>query len=361
MFNLNKMTTILRLYNVYCTGGAQYEQVWSLTKPTICPSDGTAIAANFTTAVSGITIGNSVTTITSADSPYTAGKFTSISCDTFAGGSITIDLPDAVRNEGVIFHILKATSTNTVTIDPFGAQTISGSSTVTLTFTGEQTTIRSDGANWSDVPKDIVPEAEEGIQSLTSANNIGEGVGMFYRRIGNILEFSSLNPGSTKVTTATGPTGSVEFDVVVANLVNDAGSGSGDIWSADKVQTQINSSSLTNYSASSTTVFETTSSSDVLITDMSITPSAGKYLVMFSCTVQRTSSNATVCISIYKGGSKQDATQRCYLGVDIISLATQNIESVNGSQAIEIKIRKDGNGTAKKVYERILTLVRIGS
>lgn len=65
-------------------------------------------------------------------------------------GVITINLPTAVGIEGRIYRIKKisVTALNNVIIDPFGAQTIDGSLTTTLTTIYQSVSMQSNGANW---------------------------------------------------------------------------------------------------------------------------------------------------------------------------------------------------------------------
>jgi hypothetical protein len=70
-----------------------------------------------------------------------------IKADATSGG-ITVNLPSAAPNP-VAYTIIKADATgNTVTVDPFGSQTINGSATRILSAQWETVTLRSDGSNW---------------------------------------------------------------------------------------------------------------------------------------------------------------------------------------------------------------------
>jgi hypothetical protein len=70
-----------------------------------------------------------------------------IKADATSGG-ITVALPSAAPNP-VTYTVIKADATgNTVTVDPFGSQTINGSATRILSAQWETVTLRSDGSNW---------------------------------------------------------------------------------------------------------------------------------------------------------------------------------------------------------------------
>ena len=65
------------------------------------------------------------------------------------GGAFTLTLPTAVGNDGKIFRLGKTdSSTNAVTVDGNGSETIRGQTTFRLSTQHEWITIQSDGANW---------------------------------------------------------------------------------------------------------------------------------------------------------------------------------------------------------------------
>lgn len=63
-------------------------------------------------------------------------------------GSITLTLPTAVGNTGKTYHIKRIHASNSVVVDPNGAQTIDGAATKTLGSQYAELSIFSDGANW---------------------------------------------------------------------------------------------------------------------------------------------------------------------------------------------------------------------
>lgn len=87
--------------------------------------------------------------LTILDDPYTAvidDYF--LNCDCI-GGNINIALPTAIGQRGKVFIITKTDAlANTVIVDAFGAETINGSLTATLTTQYQTLAIYSDGANW---------------------------------------------------------------------------------------------------------------------------------------------------------------------------------------------------------------------
>lgn len=90
-----------------------------------------------------------VTDIDNTDSPYTAlATDWVVLCDCTAG-AITINLMTAVGIEGREITIKKIdSSSNYVTIDPAGAETVEGETTGEVQQEGESWTLVSDGANW---------------------------------------------------------------------------------------------------------------------------------------------------------------------------------------------------------------------
>lgn len=65
-----------------------------------------------------------------------------------SSAGVTVNLPSAAPNP-VTYTIIKSDATgNTVTIDPFGSQTINGAATRILSAQWDTVTLRSDGSNW---------------------------------------------------------------------------------------------------------------------------------------------------------------------------------------------------------------------
>lgn len=65
-----------------------------------------------------------------------------------SSNDVTISLYTAVGNTGKKLRIKAKDVTNTITIDPFGTQTINEETTIELPTKGDSITIISDGANW---------------------------------------------------------------------------------------------------------------------------------------------------------------------------------------------------------------------
>lgn len=88
----------------------------------------------------------------------------------------------------------------------------------------------------------------------------------------------------------------------------------------------------------------TTSTTDVIMTGMTITPPSGTYMVWFSCWLTHSNGNDTVTISIYGGTTQNVTTVRTttpFSGAvgaanNGIGHSTNGQVTVNGSQAITI-------------------------
>lgn len=129
---------------------------------------------------------------------------------------------------------------------------------------------------------------------------------------------------------------------------------------------ELNNPVTSNYSqATATADTTTTSTSQVLINAMTLTPAAGTYLVQFSTTLDHSAQTTATTFSIYSGGVQQAASVRAIstrtnaLGAQSLpsTVATESIVTVNGSQAIEARwSTPSGTATA---HVRSLTIVRI--
>lgn len=107
----------------------------------------------------------------------------------------------------------------------------------------------------------------------------------------------------------------------------------------------------------------TTSTTDVLVSGMTLTPAAGTYLVSFTGSVEVSSAGATTFPSIYAGGTQEAASEReiqrtgFFGGLISQAFACVALVTVNGSQAIEGRIRTTA-GTAT-IHERTLAIIEV--
>lgn len=118
---------------------------------------------------------------------------------------------------------------------------------------------------------------------------------------------------------------------------------------------------ILSFSNTSSVEFSTTSSTDVIITGFSITPVAGRYAVWYNARSSSSNGSAINTWTIYKDGvAVTDSLRSSRVGsnnADFVA-STQSVISVNGMQAIDVRIRRTG-GTIF-VYDRTLTLIRLG-
>jgi hypothetical protein len=118
---------------------------------------------------------------------------------------------------------------------------------------------------------------------------------------------------------------------------------------------------ILSYNVTSSTLFTTTSSTDVLITSFEVTPVAGRYAVWFNARMQSSSASATNNWRIYKDGTgitDSDRGARFGAASTDFPCSTQSVFSVNGSQSVDVRVRRTG-GTLS-VFDRTITLIRLG-
>lgn len=118
---------------------------------------------------------------------------------------------------------------------------------------------------------------------------------------------------------------------------------------------------ILSYNVTSSILFSTTSATDVIITGFTVTPVAGRYAVWFNARMQSNSASATNNWRIYKGGVgvvDSDRGARFGAASTDFPCSTQTVVSVNGSQAVDVRVRRTG-GTLS-VFDRTITLIRLG-
>lgn len=118
---------------------------------------------------------------------------------------------------------------------------------------------------------------------------------------------------------------------------------------------------IISYNITSSLLFSTVSATDVVITGFSIIPVAGRYAVWFNARMQSSSASATNNWRVYKAGvglTDSDRGARFGAASTDFPCSTQTVVSVNGVQAIDIRVRRTG-GTLS-VFDRTVTLIRLG-
>lgn len=118
---------------------------------------------------------------------------------------------------------------------------------------------------------------------------------------------------------------------------------------------------IVNYNVVSSTTFNTTSTTDVVITGMTVTPVAGTYGIWFNAAVVMSSSPVIQSWTIYSSGAAvvdSVRSQQSSRSAQPLFCATMSIVQVNGSQAIDVRVNTAG-GTLT-VNQRSLLLTRLG-
>jgi len=126
---------------------------------------------------------------------------------------------------------------------------------------------------------------------------------------------------------------------------------------ATPVTPKANAVSATNY-------ITITSMTDVVATNMTLTPAAGTYMVTFSSLV-----SGSVFLSLWSGGQRVRGTERIiasksidprssyHITDDISNVMTQGIITVDGSQKIEARWRVSENTGI--MYGRTLSIIQL--
>jgi len=142
--------------------------------------------------------------------------------------------------------------------------------------------------------------------------------------------------------------------------LNGNSAGSWIFWS---ISASVVAGGVTNFNLTSSTAFTTSSQTDVVITGFTVTPSAGTYGIWYNASVYYTTTPKAHYWSIYKAGvgvadsaRQQDTAHSNQTMVD----STMSIVQVNGSQAIDVRVRCANTG-ALTVNDRSLLLSRLGS
>lgn len=149
----------------------------------------------------------------------------------------------------------------------------------------------------------------------------------------------------------------ISGDIVSATLENN--STSDGVWVL--IITSSSATGVISYSVGSDTTFTTTSSTDVLITGMTVTPVTGRYAVWFSSDIEISQNNRLADVVLYKGGTEIPRTRREVQGVSSnfkAAFTTIGEISVNGSEALDVRVLISSGSL--DVNQRRLILIRLG-
>ena len=125
-------------------------------------TDGDGVSGNPTVSVPAPVVDRTT------DSGNITEPFTTVDA---ASGDKALTLPDASKVSGETYVVEKSdSSSNTVTVNTFGSQTISGSSTYQITSQFDGLTVFSDGSDWIILSNTAKPSSEPRVQTISSDN-----------------------------------------------------------------------------------------------------------------------------------------------------------------------------------------------
>ena len=121
---------------IVATSANNYDNLTPGTAGDVLTSNGAGVQPSYQTPLSPTLINTAVTTIF-------VNVNETINC---TAGTFSVNLPTAVGIQGTTYTLVNS-GTGTITLDPNGAETINGNTTITLTQYVSRT-VQSDGANW---------------------------------------------------------------------------------------------------------------------------------------------------------------------------------------------------------------------
>lgn len=117
------------------------------------------------------------------------------------------------------------------------------------------------------------------------------------------------------------------------------------------------------YNITSSTAFTTSSTTDVIITGMTLTPIAGTYAVWYNAEAFYTTTPKTHWWNIYKTGVKIADTERsqdtAHSSQNMVD-STMTIAQFNGTDTCDVRVRCDTTGSLT-INNRSLLMIRLGA
>lgn len=174
--------------------------------------------------------------------------------------------------------------------------------------------------------------------------------------------FEIIN-GSTKTIQIKDNVGTVLAEVIttgIATLYLTTNFTAAGTWQAAVVNGA--ATGILSYSVGSDTTFSTSSTTDILVTDISVTPVSGRYQVLFSADINIAKNKKLNECVFYKGGVAVSRSRRTVQGVGRNFRTSQNLLAeitVNGSEAIDV--RTNINAGSVDINQRRMILIRLGS
>lgn len=140
-----------------------------------------------------------------------------------------------------------------------------------------------------------------------------------------------------------------------------SGLGANNVQSAIDTLASSQAAGLKNYNIISSTTFSTWSTTDVLVTGMTITPSSGTYAVIVSASMQSSGASSLISGSLYKAGSIIADSSRPFRvpGSNTACVySTLTVSTFNGSQACDLRVNT--SSATMTVNQRSMLLIRLG-
>lgn len=130
------------------------------------------------------------------------------------------------------------------------------------------------------------------------------------------------------------------------------------------IESSTTATGIVSANITSDTTFMTSATTPTLITGFSTTPTSGTYAVWFSSDLTITSNNNVAECSVYVDGTQNTNTIRNVQGTSSnyqTNFQSLGRVSVNGAQAVDVRVRVASGGGSITVGSRSLLLIRLGS
>lgn len=204
---------------------------------------------------------------------------------------------------------------------------------------------------------EIISKTNEELNLVETASNVGSGQSVFKQKVGTNLEFRRIDDDGTLNITQN--VDSIQFGV----NINDLGTGASELWSANKIQSELNSipsGSVNFQEISNTNTFSFNSTSFVIVPSITTTLSIGEHYLVISGYYGLSPSFRDVEFGIFRNGILIDTTFRDYdtfsgfrhsLNTHVV------INSVNASDVYDLRGRVSVSSTTASVFTVSLVII----
>lgn len=179
-------------------------------------------------------------------------------------------------------------------------------------------------------------------------------------QIGTYYEIYNENASAITIKNNSGTTLFIINSSSVAKITLQVSGTQNGTWSIWSLETEV-ASGISNVNVTSTTAFPITSATDVQVTDMTLTPIAGTYLLIFNSSNSSTSNNAMNYVSLYKDAVQIAGSERVTQSVAsnfVFQTSTTAVTSFNGIEQLRLYARVS-TGTFT-INARTLIALRLG-